>query len=64
MNQHTRITLALDLWVDAALDDDALATFVRTRLPMAFGEAITFLKDPVTVLDIQREADLYSREGA
>ena len=63
MKQQVEITLALRLWLDAAMDEEAIATHVRTRLPHAFGEALTALVNPVDILDIREEAEIFSTEG-
>lgn len=63
MNQQVEITLMLRLWLDAAMDEEAIATHVRTRLPYAFGEALTGLSNSVDIRDIRQEAELFGTEG-
>lgn len=63
MNQQVQITVSLRLWLDAAMDEEAIATHVRTRLPHAFGEELTALTNPVDILDIREEADIFGSEG-
>ncbi len=57
MSKPINITLTLDLLVDAAWDEDAIVTHVRTCLPRAFGEALTALKNPVDILDVREVRD-------
>jgi hypothetical protein len=62
MKQLVEITLTLSLWLDATMDEDAIATHVRTRLPHAFGEELTSIANPVDILDIREEAGIFGTE--
>jgi hypothetical protein len=63
MNQHVEVSLTLQLWLPAGLDEDAIATYIRTRLPLAFGEAITTMKDPVALTRVRTEAEICGTGG-
>jgi hypothetical protein len=62
MKQQVNVTMTLSLWLDAAMDEDDIVTYVRSVLPLAFGEALTAMKNPVDILDIQQEAEIYGTE--
>jgi len=62
MKQQVEVTLALSLWLDATMDEEAITTYVRGALPHAFGEALTFMTNPVDVLTIRQEAEIYGLE--
>jgi hypothetical protein len=59
MKQQVNITMTLSLWLDAALDGDDIVTYVRSSLPLAFGDALTAMKNPVDILDIRQEAEIF-----
>ncbi len=63
MKQQVEVTLALSLWLDAAMDEEAITTYVRSVLPRAFGEALTFMTNPVDILAIRQEAEIYGLES-
>ncbi|HLN26697.1 MAG TPA: hypothetical protein VK395_03075 [Gemmataceae bacterium] len=60
MKQQVDIRLKLSLWLDAAMDQDDIVTYVRAALPEAFGEDLTAMANPVDILDIREEAAIYS----
>ena len=60
MRQQVDVTLKLSLWLDAAWDEDDIVTHVRAALPDAFGESLTSMNNPVDVLDVRQEAELYA----
>jgi hypothetical protein len=62
MNQQVDITLKLSLWLDATMDEDDIITHIRSSLPKAFGKELTAMKNPVDILDIQQEAEIYGEE--
>ena len=64
MQQLVEITLKLSLWLDAALDEEAIVSHVRTRLPHAFGEELTSIINPVDILEIREEAGIFGTEEA
>jgi len=59
MKQQVNVTFTLSLWLDAAMDEDDIVTMVRSALPLAFGKALTAMKNPVDILDIRQEAEIY-----
>ena len=59
MKQQVDITLKLSLWLDATMDDDEIVTHIRASLPKAFGEDLTAMKNPVDILDVKQEAEIY-----
>lgn len=60
MKQQVHVTVKLSLWLDATLDEDDIATYIRSSLPLAFGEDLTAMENPVDILDIREEAAIYS----
>jgi hypothetical protein len=62
MKQQVDITLKLSLWLDTAMDEDEIVTHVRSSLPKAFGEELTAMKNPVDILDVKPEAEIYGTE--
>jgi hypothetical protein len=62
MKQQVDVTLKLSLWLDAAMDEDEIVTRVRSSLPKAFGEELTAMKNPVDILDVKQEAEIYDNE--
>lgn len=59
MKQQVDITMKLSLWLDASMDEDEIVTHVRSSLPTAFGEELTEMKNPVDILDVKQEAEIY-----
>lgn len=59
MKQQVNVTLTISLWLDAAMHEDDIVTMVRSALPLAFGKALTALKNPVDILDIRQEVQIY-----
>src|SRR5262249_15616018 len=59
MKQQVDITMKLSLWLDASMDEDEIVTHVRSALPTAFGEELTEMKNPVDILDVKQEAEIY-----
>jgi len=64
MKQQVDITLKLSLWLDATLDEDEIITHVRASLPIAFGDQLTAMQNPVDILDIKQEAEIYGATHA
>jgi hypothetical protein len=62
MRQQVEVTMTLTLWLAAAMTEDDVVTHVRTRLPDAFGEALTAMTNPVDILMIRQEAVYAPRE--
>ena len=62
MKQHVDITLVLSLWLDARMDEGEIVTHVRASLPDAFGEELTAMLNPVDILVVHQEAELYGSE--
>lgn len=62
MKQHVDITLKLSLWLDATMDEDDIVTHVRASLPKAFGEELTAMKNPVDIISVRQEAEIYGTE--
>jgi hypothetical protein len=60
MKQQVDVTLKLSLWLDATWGEDDIVTHVRSALPDAFGESLTGLSNPVDVLSVRQEAELYA----
>jgi hypothetical protein len=59
MKHQVNIAMTLSLWIDAAWNEDDIVTYVRSALPLAFGDALTAMKNPVDILDILQEAEIY-----
>lgn len=59
MKQQVEITMTVTLWLNAAMTEDAIVTHVRARLPDAFGEDLTAVTNPVDVLSVRQEAEVY-----
>jgi hypothetical protein len=59
MKQQVDITMKLSLWLDASMDEDEIVTHVRSALPTAFGEELTQMANPVDILDVRQEAEVY-----
>jgi len=59
MKQQVNVTMRLSLWLDATMDENDIVTYVRSSLPLAFGRELTAMKNPVDILDIQQEAEIY-----
>jgi hypothetical protein len=59
MKQQVGITMTLTLWLNAGMKKDDVVTHVRTRLPDAFGEELTAVTNPVDVLSVRQEAEVY-----
>jgi hypothetical protein len=59
MKQQVNVTMTLSLWLDASMDEDDIVTHVRSVLPLAFGEALTTMTNPVDILDVRQEAAIY-----
>lgn len=59
MKQQVDITLKLSLWLDATMDKVEIVTHVRSSLPHAFGEELTAMINPVDILDVREEAEIY-----
>lgn len=57
--QQVDVTLKLSLWLDASMSEDDITTYIRSSLPQAFGEELTALQNPVDILDIKQEAEIY-----
>jgi hypothetical protein len=62
MKQQVDVTVRLSLWLDAAMDEDDIVTYIRSVLPLAFGDANAALKNPVDILEIRQEAEIYATE--
>jgi hypothetical protein len=62
MKQQVDVTMRISLWLDAAMDEDDIVTAVRSALPLAFGKALTSIKNPVDILDIRQEAQIYGTD--
>ena len=59
MKQQIEVTLKLSLWLDATMDEDEIVTHVRASLPKAFGEELTVMDNPVDILEVREEAEIY-----
>lgn len=64
LKQQVDVTLKLSLWLDAEMDEDEIVTLVRSSLPNAFGEALTAMINPVDILEVRQEAEIYGNEEA
>jgi hypothetical protein len=62
MKHEVHVTLTLKLWLDASWDDETIVTHVRTQLPLAFGDELTTLQNPIDVLSIEQETHIYGTE--
>ena len=60
MKQQVDITMKLSLWLDTGMEQDDIVTYVRSALPAAFGEDITAMINPIDILDIREEAEIFS----
>jgi hypothetical protein len=54
--------MKLSFWLDATMGEDEIVTHVRSSLPKAFGEELTAMKNPVDILDVKQEAEIYGEE--
>jgi len=59
LKQQVDVALKISLWLDATMNEDEIVTRVRSALPLAFGEALTGMKDPVDIIDVKQEAEIY-----
>ncbi len=59
MRQQVEVTLKLSLWLDATMDEDEIVTHVRASLPKAFGEELTVMDNPVDILNVREEAEIF-----
>lgn len=59
MKQHVEITMKLNLWLPAEWNEEQIITHIRSSLPTAFGEHLTDMENPVDVLDVREEAEIY-----
>ena len=64
MKQQVEVTLKLSLWLDASMDEDAIVTHVRSALPDAFGASLTEMQNPVDILSVKLEAEIFGNERA
>ena len=55
--------MALSLWLDAGMDEDDIVTYIRSVLPLAFGESLTAMLNPVDIIDVRQEAEIYGTHG-
>ena len=62
MKQQVEVTMTLRLWLDAAMDEEDITTHVRSLLPLAFGEELTAMINPVDILNIRQEAEIFGTE--
>lgn len=62
MKQQVDVILKLSLWLDATLDEDDIVTHVRTALPTAFGEELTVMENPVDIIAVEEEAEIFGNE--
>lgn len=62
MKQQVDITLKLSLWIDARMSKDELTALAETRMRDAFAPEIEESLRPVTILDLQEEAVIYSAD--
>lgn len=60
--QQVDVTLKISLWLDARMEVDAITTLVRSSLPLAFGDALTDMENPVDIIDIKEEAEIYGNK--
>lgn len=64
MNQHVEVTVRLNLWMPAKLSADEIVTSVRAALPVGFGEMMTAMQNPVDILRVREEREIYRRRAA
>jgi hypothetical protein len=54
--------LKLSLWIDAAVSREDIARLAETRLRTAFGPETASMLNPIRVIGIREEADIYGTE--
>ena len=59
MYQPVDITLTISLWLDSAMDEDDIVTYVRGNLPLAFDKTLTDVNNPVDIIDIKQGPELF-----
>lgn len=62
MKQQVEVTLKLSLWLDATWDENQIARYVRAGLSPAFGESLCCMANPVEILGVRQEAEIYGTE--
>ena len=63
MKQHVGVTLKLNLWLDASMDEDEIVTHIQASLLKAFGEELEAMLNPVEILSVKEEAELYGEDS-
>jgi hypothetical protein len=63
MKHQVEVMLRLSLWIDASLAKEQLSRFVRDRLLAAFGDSISAMLDPVRILRLREEAEIFGEQA-
>lgn len=59
MKQEVHVTLKLKLWLPCKFNKEEITTFFRHRLPNAFGNYLTDMINPIDIIDIKEEQEIY-----
>jgi hypothetical protein len=62
MDQQVEITVKLTLWVDASLSSKQLTLLALSRLAAAFAKETESIPDPVRIISVREEAEIYSSD--